>query len=228
MTESLPQESSSDDLHRIVRAGLSMIPVLGGPAVELFNRIIVPPLTRRRDAWLNDLAEQFAKMEQEGRVSIENLQHNDEFVSTVMQASQVAVRNHQQEKIEALRNAVLNTAIGQSPDDSKREMFLGFVDVFSVTHLRILKAIATSDADEQHRKKIATSIDRITELAVQLLPGLRGTGQLVEVVVEDLCRRGLLFWNRDGGVAIIKEGTTQVSQLGNEFLRFISEPQVGE
>lgn len=228
MSDHLPKESVGDELHRGARAALSAIPFVGGAAVELFNRVLAPPIQRRRDAWLNVLAERIAKMEQEGRINVKELQNNDEFVSTVMQASQVAIRNHQQEKLDALRNAVLNTAIGQSPNDSKREMFLGFVDTFTVHHLRILKAIATSDADEQHRKKIATSINDITELAVQLLPDLRGSGQLAEVAIEDLCHRGLLFWNRDGGVAIIEKGTTQVSQFGDEFLHFISEPKGGE
>ena len=30
----LPEESAGDSLHRLARAGLSMIPGLGGPAIE--------------------------------------------------------------------------------------------------------------------------------------------------------------------------------------------------
>lgn len=225
MVEHLPEETAGDDLHRAARAALAGLPIVGGAAVELFNRLLAPPIQQRRDAWLDGLAERIEKLEQEERVKVEDLRDNDEFVSTVMQASQVAVRNHQQEKIDALRNAVLNTAIGQAPDDAKREMFLGLVDVFSVIHLRILQALADSSRASDRRPHIALSIGSIAELAVQLLPDLRPQAEFVEVIVEDLCRSGLLFWNRDGGATNIGQGATQVSELGSEFLRFISEPK---
>lgn len=227
MNTPLPRETTGDDVHRAARAALSAIPFVGGAAMELFNRVIVPPVQRRREAWLNDLAERVSALEREGRVKVEDLQNNDQFVSTVMQATEVAVRNHQQEKIDALRNAVLNTALGQSPEDAKRDMFLGFVDMFSVPHLRILKAMAAYDADGRH-SVTATSIGSLTQLALAQLPDLIRSGKLVEVAVEDLCRRGLLFWNSEGGVLMIPEGATQVSDFGREFLRFISEPKEGK
>ena len=225
MTEQLPQESLGDNAHRVVLAALSAIPYAGGAAVELFNLVIAPPIQRRRDAWLNDLGEHITKLEQEGRVRVEALQNNEEFISTIMQATLAAIRNHQKEKIDALRNAVLNTAIGKAPEDSKREMFLAFVDIFTVTHLRILKELSRSDTNGRNASRIETSIPKIRELVTQLLPDLRDARELTEVAVEDLCRRGLLFWNRDGGVVYLRQDVHQVSEFGREFLRFISEPQ---
>ena len=192
--------------------------------VEWFNRLLVPPVQRRQAAWLNDLAERIAVLEQQGRLRVEDLQHNDEFVSTVMQASYTAIRNHQKEKIDALRNAVLNTALGLLLGDLKREMFLGFVDIFSVTHIRILEVLSRYDTDGRTHR-IETSVRHITDLVVQLLPELKDERALAGVAVEELCRRGLLFWVADGIVAHIRQDETQVSQLGREFLRFISEPQ---
>ncbi len=195
--------------------------------MELFNRVLAPPLQRRRDAWLNGLAERVAELEQEGRLKAENLQSNEAFVSSVMQASQAAIRNHQKEKIDALRNVVLNTALGalgEPRQDSKREMFLGFVDLFSAIHLRILKALSESDINGRSASGIKTDIPGIAERAVQLLPDLRDARALAQVAVEDLCRRGLLFWDQ----IYIPSGATQVSELGREFLRFISDPQRDE
>jgi hypothetical protein len=48
---------------------------------------------------------------------------------------------------------------------------------------------------------------------------------LAETVVEDLCRKGLLFWAGEQVATYIPLLTRQVNQLGEEFLRFISEPQ---
>jgi hypothetical protein len=82
--------------------------------------------------------ERVVKLERESRLRIDDLRENEEFVSTVVQACHIAARSHQREKADALRNAVLNAAIGAAPEDSKREMFLEFVDTFTVWHLKVL------------------------------------------------------------------------------------------
>ena len=223
MTEKPPKESTGDHIHRVARAGLSLIPYVGGPAVELFNWLVAPPLGRRRDEWLNGLAERLDNLGQEDRINFSDLKDNDEFISTVMQASSVAIRNHQQEKIDALRNAVLNTAIGQAPEDSIREMFVAFVDNLTVLHLRTLKAFYDNDNGKTGRKRIETTVSHIAEHAVRLVPDLSGQDELSVLLVDDLCRRGLLFWNRGGGV-MIDAPRKQVTDLGRQFLSFISEP----
>ena len=50
----------------------------------------------------------------------------------------MATRNHEQEKIDALRNAVLNSALPHPPDDSLQQTFLAWVDRFTVWHLHSL------------------------------------------------------------------------------------------
>jgi len=59
MTErqDLPKPMSGDALHTFVKAGLSAIPIVGGPAAELFAYVVVPPLTKRRDEWLQLIAD---------------------------------------------------------------------------------------------------------------------------------------------------------------------------
>ena len=225
MANSSPRATLGDHVHLLARAGISSIPVIGGPALELFNYLLAPPIQRRRDEWLNELEERLSKFEQEGRVNLEALRDNEEFISTVMQASAIAIRNHEQEKIEALRNAVVNTAVGQSPENSKRELFLNFVDSFTVPHLRVLKALFQGDQVVPRNVPVKTAITEITELAVRLVPAMGAQPELAEVIVEDVCRKGLLFWNRRPGTAIyVQSDATQVSPLGREFLRFLSEP----
>ena len=69
---------------------------------------------------------------------LEDLQSKDVFIDTVMHASLAALRNSQQEKIEALRNAVLNAALPNPPEESLQQIFLSLIDTFTVWHLRIL------------------------------------------------------------------------------------------
>ena len=135
-----PKTGPGDIAHIVVKAGLSAIPIVGGPAAELFSTVIVPPLSRRRDEWVESIAEGLKVLEEKvGGFKVESLSRNEMFITTVMHASQSAIRNHQKEKMEALRNAVLNAALPNAPDDDLQLMFLDFVDTFTTWHLRILR-----------------------------------------------------------------------------------------
>lgn len=59
-------------------------------------------------------------------------------VSIVLQATQIALRTHQTEKRMALRNAVMNAALPQAPEEGLQQMFLHFIDTFTEWHLRLL------------------------------------------------------------------------------------------
>ena len=229
MPDPLPQNSIGDDLHRTARAALSAIPFVGGAAVELFNRMLASPIGRRRDAWFDELADRLDKLEREERVSVEDLKDNDEFVSTVLQASQVSIRNHQQEKINALRNAVLNTALGQAPDDSKREMYLGFVDTFTVWHLRVLAFLANPNAniDASHLNLDLTTghMPAVIGVLQKAFPELEKQDEFVRKVVADLDRDRLILGDVTVKTGHGVMGIRNVTQLGDEFLRFITEPK---
>jgi hypothetical protein len=109
----VPASGKGDVAQEIVKAAISAAPLVGGPAAEIFGMVIAPPLQRRQAAWMDEVAEGLKQLE--GKVEgfkIENLKENEQFVSTVLAATQAAIRTHQQEKREALRNAVLNVAVG--------------------------------------------------------------------------------------------------------------------
>ena len=58
--------------------------------------------------------------------SITSLSENELFISTIMEASQIAVRTHKNEKIEVLKNVVLNSALSISIDEEIQTMFMKF------------------------------------------------------------------------------------------------------
>src|SRR5436309_15760455 len=127
MAEKPAAPTSGDTVHVVVKAGLSAIPVLGGPAAEIFAHIIVPPLTKRRDEWLQSIAEGLTALERRvDKFSFDSLATNDAFVTMLMEASQIAIRNHAKVKREALRNAVLNAAL-ESPDELLQSILLNFL-----------------------------------------------------------------------------------------------------
>jgi hypothetical protein len=58
-----------------------------------------------------------------------------------LQATSIALRNHQEEKLEALKNVVVNSVLPSSVDDDLKLMFIDLVDELKVLHLRLLRML---------------------------------------------------------------------------------------
>ena len=132
-------KSAGDLIHAAARAAIGMIPLAGAPATELLNLIVTPPLEKRRSAWMQDIGERLQELEKTESLDLESLRENPEFIDTVITATRVALTTSQQEKLDALRNAVLNTAATpQQIDHSVRQMLLSRIERYTEWHLRLL------------------------------------------------------------------------------------------
>lgn len=131
---------AGDKAYAIAKAALGSIPVAGAAATELFTLVVSAPLEKRRDAWMSSVAEELRHLEEAvAGFQLENLQKNEAFITAVMHASTIAMRSHQVEKLDALRNAVVNAAGGFRPDDDEMLLFLQWIDELSVPSIRMLK-----------------------------------------------------------------------------------------
>lgn len=136
-----PSETKSDAVHTLVKASIASIPLVGGAAAEFFSALITPPINKRRDAWLNSIAEDLKELEKEvDQFKIETLSQNERFISTFLSATQKASRTHVNAKLEALRNAVLNSALDkESEEDFLESLFLDMIEEISSLHIRLLR-----------------------------------------------------------------------------------------
>lgn len=206
-----------DSAHALTKAGLSMVPFVGGLAVELFQYVIQPPLEKRREEWMCEIGERLLKLEEQG-LNLEELQGNEHFVSTVMLASQAALRTHSQEKLAALRNAVINVAEGRSPEETRLHLLLRFVDELSEVHLRILN-LAHSPARPQGL--YIGGWDTVLEYHI---PSLVGQKEISKLLWNDLYVRGLVKQATLYGTRFEREmKERQTTDLGKDLLGFISE-----
>ncbi len=222
----VPKKTKGDVGHPLAKAGLSAIPIIGGSAAELFGSLIVPPLEKRRDEWIKSIADGLTDLEEkvEG-FEIGKLKDNPIFVTTVLQATQVALRSHQEEKLKALRNAILNTAAGNAPSDDLQLMFLNFIDAFTPWHLRILTFFQDPKGYSLSRN-IKTQDYRAGDTATLLVrnfPELDLRRSFLEQVIKDLDMRGVM----DGGGFHATSSVTEMFQkrtteLGDKFIAFIS------
>lgn len=215
----VPQKSKADAGHALAKAGLSAIPIVGGPAVELFQHVVQPPLEARRSEWMAQVGERLHELETNG-LDLRDLQNNPQFISAVMHASQLALRTHQAEKLDALRNAVMNVATGQAPEEALQHLFFDFVDSLTDLHLQILKIF---QAPTPPPNMSAGGLSNVLE---HNLPKLQGRRNIYDQFWRDLYSRGLV--NTDGlhmtmtGGGLAQKRTTD---LGDAFLSFIAGPQ---
>jgi hypothetical protein len=79
------------------------------------NNLIISPATKRRDTWIDEYLSKAYQLiiEKVAFSVVENLPNNELFITAVLQATSIAVRNHQKEKLEALKNAVVNSVLSQ-------------------------------------------------------------------------------------------------------------------
>jgi hypothetical protein len=224
----VPKESRADIAHTIVKAAISGAPVVGGPAAELFALVIAPPLQKRQAEWMNEIAEGLKEVEQrtEG-FTIESLKDHPQFISAVLNASQAAMRNHQAEKLEALRNAVLNVAIGSGLDEDTETIFLVLIDRYTPWHLRILRLLQNPlelGAAKGMRPENYYAGSR-SQLLEEYYPELKGQRQFYDIIVADLVTQGMLSI-RDVQGNITGHGMFQkvTSQWGDRFVAFITFP----
>jgi hypothetical protein len=219
MATETPKSTAGDAAHAFAKAGLSMIPLVGGPAVELFQHLVQPPLERRRNEWMKQVGEKLQSLERDG-VKLDDLQSNEQFITAVMQASTAALRTHKTEKLAALRNAVINIASGQGPEETIQHLLLSFVDDFSEMHLRVL-----TFADVP-RPRAGISTAGLGHVLEENIPSLRGHRELYDQLWKDLYLRGLINTESLHGM-MTRNGLVQsrTTDLGKALLNLIAEPQ---
>ncbi len=221
-----PKPDKQDTAYTVGRAVLASVPYIGGAAVELLQLVFAPPLEKRRAKWAEEVAQALRDLENRG-VKLEELQSDETFIDTVMYATQIALRNSQQEKREALRNAVLNAGLPSPPEEALQQMFLNLVDTYTVWHLRLLKLFHNVERwaldSSQELPEITGSLAKILESAY---PSLHSQRTLYDQVWKDLYQGGLV--NVDSLHTMMSgQGlkARRTSELGAQFLKFIEEPE---
>jgi hypothetical protein len=243
--KALPAPTFDDVAHAARKGLLSIIPG-AAVAAELLD-LLSSPIAQRRDDWLIDLERRLQDLENTvGGFRFADLENNEQFVSATLQATQAALRTHQKEKLEALRNAVLNVAIGEEPDANRQQYFLALADRFSEKHFAILRFLHDPAGLFRSRSQTTPTLNHvqskvlINTLVAQAFPDGRSKAengshfQLVEGILGDLVSAHLVTFERNQNTWVvpayaIPSGGGPISKmtthLGENFLAFITEPK---
>ena|SRR3990167_8915607 len=123
--ENPPERTRGDTLHAVVKSIASAVPTAGGPLSVMLETLFAPPLEWRREKWFIQLGEVVSHLEQRvADLTPEKLSQSDIFVTVALQATQIALRNHHEEKLNALRGAVFHSALPNGPEEQIQLMFL--------------------------------------------------------------------------------------------------------
>lgn len=213
----LPKTTSGDIAHALAKAGLSAIPLLGGSAAELLQYVIQSPIEKRREKWMTTVGAKLQELERRG-LNLEELQNNEQFISIVMHATQISLRTHKMEKLDALRNALLNVALGQAPDDILQTVFLNLIDSFTTFHLQLLKLF------QEPTLPININMGTLLNVIQHNLPELCGNRDICDQIWKDLYSRGLVDTeNIHTTMTNHGLGQKRTTNMGDSFIKFIEE-----
>lgn len=222
-----PIDPKTEVTAAIVKGAISAVPFVGGVISEVGN-LYLNPLERRKQQWFIEVSEAIEEIRNRYNLLPESLQSDDRFISFLYEATFIALKNHQRQKIEALKSAlVLAAKPGQISDDLLFQ-FLRYIDELSPTHLTILACLNKEAGRFKKMEKLEQVYSKI-----QTYLGTRIERMAFRSFMHDLDSRFLLRLGdlEDFGeyetkqIAILTEGSTirplKVTSLGRSFLSFI-------
>jgi hypothetical protein len=212
----------------------NMVPVFGGTIAVALTVALSHKLNERRERWFMELAEAVEELRDrfEG-FDPESLAENEAFVDAVVTATRIVDRTSQREKIEVLRNAVLNSALPAAPDQDIQQLYFAFIDNLTPTHMGLLSLLDNPpgwfDArPELHRPQFGISSSR-TALIKAAMPALADEGpQMIERFYAALTDGGLVNGALHGMMTAQGVWQPVTTEFAARFLAFIRDPRLGD
>ena len=205
-------EPNGDRIHRIIRTILGASPFLSGTAVEMFNALVIPPIEKRKAAWVQEVGKSLNDLLEKNVVTFEELENNEQLFDVLINASQAALKTHRKEKLKALRNAVLNTAINPCSNEDELEHFLLLIDYLSPIHLKIMNFFSGIYAGPKSGK----------ELLPKHFGDWKERKDFYTQTWNDLIARGLIIETPNKGFGF----QISCSLVAHRFLDFVKDEQI--
>jgi len=161
------------------------------------------------------------------KIDFEELAKNEEFDTIITKAILLAQQNHQKEKVEALRNVVLNAA-EKLPKEvlefDEIKYFLRIIEEITPLHILLLK---TFQNPKQAAEKQGAELGRMMtssskETLFKIYPDLRSKEEFIKIYWKELNDFTLVSTNTLTAMTT-GEGALRclTTSLGNQFLEMI-------
>jgi hypothetical protein len=233
-----PQKSKDDTLHLGGQVTVSTaatlvgstlgIPVLGGLLSAFYSGVLAPPLAKRTQEWMLILYERLKDLEKKTEgFKLEDLAENQLFITTFLHVYNIALRTHYEEKLEALRNVVINAAKLTNVEDDATLIFTNFIDTFTRWHIKIFVHLdETSQVINDFRASGKHFSMNALEKVLNDFPELNEDSDIAVQVIKDLQNRGLIKSDAEPEFILSKPHDESTSQsnttvLGKRFVKII-------
>jgi hypothetical protein len=130
--------NDSDKDYNVIKALISSIPTVGSLTVGLWESRIPSPAMERLYIFLEDLAAEFDKLK--SKIELVDFE-SSAFQTVLISVYQIVIRTHQEQKLQALRNIVLNSSIPSTLKDNVLEIFLNWINGFTPLHISTIKCL---------------------------------------------------------------------------------------
>jgi len=208
----------------IIKAALASFPV-GASIASLMTDYIPNSKFRRLEEFIFRIADDLRRL---GNRIEQKYIRTDEFAYMFEQSFRGVGENYQQEKIDAFRGILLNSAIRQDIIQDEKEFFLSLVNNLSVLHIRILKFLASPNEYIQEIGIEPNSMQGgFRDMFRILMPELDTS--IIESAFGDLFGLGLIstpktiFHSMTSGSGLRLFGD-RVADLGRRFIDFCRVP----
>jgi hypothetical protein len=222
-----PGKSTGREIvERIGEAAVGSVPLVGAALAVALVTTLNWSLEQRREKWFTELAEGVEELrERVDDFDLEALADNDLFVDAVVTATRTVEHTHQAEKIEALRNAVLNSVSPHAPDADTQAIFMNLIDRFTPSHLRLLTLWDDPPAWFSSRgltPPVAGMAGSRTQTVEAGLPEMQGQKDFYGLIASELGSAGMLTASLMGMVSATSLMDRLTTDFGRQFVRFIS------
>jgi hypothetical protein len=223
----VPDTSLGDDMASSLQVVTSAIPALGGPLGVAIDRERRRYVSEKQDAFFRNVVSDLKRL---GK-TVDSL--STSFYGTVTYAAWLATLTNEQEKVDAFKNAVVNTALPNTPDEEMRELFLTMAVSLTARHLRLLNCLfhpreygidAVNSADVH---VIGGGMGGAFKVIQQYVPGFERR-DILERCINDLINQGLVYYQ---GQAQVREahlmellGNPLPTGLAHDFMAFMNPP----
>lgn len=221
-----PDMSQVEAFLAAARAASQLIPFAGGSIAEAVGYFGQRYIDKQQNTFIEAVLSELERTQ----VDVNRL--NDSFFATFLQALEVARRTHEQEKREALKNAVINTASPEAPSDDLRDIFLHILSGLTPLHIKLLEFVLHPEkygVDSELYRKLQYlrgpgSEDLIWQVIGRAIPAA-AEPEVVLLCFRDMVNHFLLVYPEFGGnrdLLVLPRPTS----IATEFMTFITEQVV--
>lgn len=206
-----------------------MVPLVGSAIAAAFTYAVGYSFNQRMQRWYEDVATAIQDLQdRDSALDFEQLADDPVFVDAVVHATRAAQGTHNQEKLNALRNGVVNSIGEDAPSADEQLRFFRLIDQFSPAHLRMLGFWRDPRGFFEREGLSAPELMMgARQDLLDAVPDFANKPDWCTLLVSDLNGAGLMAGQLT--VTMTGQGIYQspLTELGRRFLRFIAEQPEG-